>query len=305
MARLLLGALSFDTFRVNDMSTETVELQKKILEVFIEVKKICDKHNIRYFAVGGTCIGAVRHNGFIPWDDDLDIAVPINDFERLTELCKKELPKPFELFICPDYKHNPNPFIKVHNTQTTFIEKYELDYPDDYKGVFIDIFPLIGIPSDEEESKKYNRKLRLLTALNEKWHYSLHKCPGIKGVILWVLTCPLRPFLRKTFWADKLYKNYRKNDFDSYEYISYTWFPRDYKTKAQKKWFESYVELTFENTKMRCPSGYDEFLTLQFGDYMQLPPESERQCHDNGGIVDIEKPFSYYAKKYRETGSVR
>ena len=287
------------------MSTETVELQKKILEVFIEVKKICDKHNIRYFATGGTCIGAVRHNGFIPWDDDLDIAVPINDFERLTELCKKELPKPFELFICPDYKHNPNPFIKVHNTQTTFIEKYELDYPDDYKGVFIDIFPLAGVPSDTKERKSYNRKLKLLIALNDKWHYSLSKCPGKKGMLLWILTCPLRPFVSRRFWADKLYEFYNKYDFDSFDYTGCTWSPEIERLTFPKSWFEGYTELPFENSSMRCPIDYDSFLTHHFGDYMQLPPESERQCHDNGGIVDLEKPFSYYAKKYRETGSVR
>ncbi len=282
------------------MSTETVELQKKILEVFIEVKKICDKHNIRYFAVGGTCIGAARHKGFIPWDDDLDIAVPINDLDKLIELCKKELPEPYRVFNCMEHVHNPNPIFKVHNTQTTFIEKFELNYPDDYKGIFIDIFPLIGIPSDDAKSKKYYRKLRILTALNDKWHYKLSECPGKKGMLLWILTCPLRPFLSKTYWSDKLYKNYKKYDFDSCKYTSYTWFPRDYKTKAPKEWFESCVELPFEETKMRCPSGYDGFLTLQFGNYMQLPPESERQCHDNGGLVDLYKPFSYYAKKKQE-----
>lgn len=282
------------------MSKETVELQKKILEVFIEVKKICDKHNIRYFAIGGTCIGAVRHNGFIPWDDDLDIAIPINDFEKFKELCKKELPEPYELFICPDHKHNPSLFIKVHNTQTTFIEKYELDYPDDYKGVFIDVFPISGVPSDEKERKRYFTKLKLLTALNDKWHYSLSKCPGKMGMLLWILTCPLRPFLPCNFWSNKLYEFYNKYDFDSMEYTGRTWSTEIEKSAFPKEWFEGYAELPFETTSMRCPVDYDAFLTRIFGDYMTLPPESEREVHNEGGLVDLNRSFLYYAEEKRK-----
>ena len=282
------------------MSTEKIELQKKILEIFIEVKKICEKHNIRYFATGGTCIGAVRHKGFIPWDDDLDISVPINDFYRLRELCEKELPEPYKVFMCTEHRHNPNPFMKVHNTQTTFIEKFELDYPEDYKGVFIDIFPLAGVPSEKKERKSYYRKLILLIALNNKWHYKLFECPGKKGMLLWLLTCPLRPFLPFTYWSDKLYEFYNKFDFDSCEYTGNTWDANIAWQTFPREWFDGFSELPFEDSTIRCPKNWDAYLTAHFGDYMKLPPENERQSHDIGGIVDLEKPFSYYAEEYRK-----
>ena len=80
-------------------SNEIKKVQNEILSIFIEIDKLCEKHNLRYYAIGGTCIGAVRHNGFIPWDDDLDIAMPRKDYERFIAIASEELPKHLKLFL--------------------------------------------------------------------------------------------------------------------------------------------------------------------------------------------------------------
>ena len=102
------------------------DLQKRILDIFREVRDILDRNGITYFAIGGTCIGAVRHGGFIPWDDDLDIAVPIEQFGRMLDLLKAELPPHLELYTGAERKHYRYIFVKVTDNRTTFIEKTEI-----------------------------------------------------------------------------------------------------------------------------------------------------------------------------------
>ena len=103
-------------------------LQNEILNIFKSIKEIFERNGIDYFAIGGTCIGAVRHNGFIPWDDDLDIAVPIEQFDNMLNVLKKELPSELALYTCHNRKHYRYIFVKVINTKTTFIEKSEAGF---------------------------------------------------------------------------------------------------------------------------------------------------------------------------------
>ena len=133
------------------------DLQKRILDIFREVRDILDRNGITYFAIGGTCIGAVRHGGFIPWDDDLDIAVPIEQFGRMLDLLKAELPPHLELYTGAERKHYRYIFVKVTDNRTTFIEKTEIGYPDAYKGVFIDIMPISGVLPDKRFYSRIKR----------------------------------------------------------------------------------------------------------------------------------------------------
>ena len=110
------------------------ETQKVILSIFKEISGICARHNIPYFAIGGTCIGAVRHQGFIPWDDDLDIAVPIEHFDFLLDCLRKEIPSDLYVIDSHDHMHYHYVWAKVCDKNTTFIEKSEYRYKDAYKG---------------------------------------------------------------------------------------------------------------------------------------------------------------------------
>ena len=125
--------------------SEYKKIQAELLKIYKEIKQLCDKNNIRCFAVGGTMLGAVRHNGFIPWDDDMDLGIPVDDFDKFRKACKKELREPYEfkdlLWIGG----------KVHNKQTSFIETPCAINRENGYGIFVDIFPIIGTPNSSEE----------------------------------------------------------------------------------------------------------------------------------------------------------
>ena len=144
-------------------------LQGIILNIYKEVKQILDRHGLRYFAIGGTCIGAVRHGGFIPWDDDLDIALPDVDFKRFLEIAEQELPSNLKLMRSSDRPPLRRRLKRRCLTATPPLSRAsKRRYPDEFKGVFIDIFPLGGTPEDEKQRDKFCKKLVMYKRFNEK-----------------------------------------------------------------------------------------------------------------------------------------
>ena len=268
-------------------------LQKKIYEIFLAVKKICDEHDIPYYAIGGTCLGAVRHKGFIPWDDDLDIAIPGHDFEKFYKIAKGELPD--------------NLMIKVYDINTTFIEKFERRYPKEYKGIYIDIMPLYGIPKNQKKFYIYSLQVSICFFMNELLrlpYEDVSRFCHLRAKILWIVTRPINKVITKKygyrFWSDLWKSIVSKYDFNKSIYTGYTWCYIKKCWIFPKKWFNSYIELPFEETTIRCPVSWDKYLTHQFGNYMKLPPEDERVNHSENAIVDCNKPFSYYQRKFKE-----
>ena len=127
-------------------------MQKHLLALYHDFKQFCEKNNIHYCAVGGTAIGTVRHNGFIPWDDDIDVGMPIADYERFLKLTSK-LPKHL------GYAEVEWMGGKVYDKRTTIIETQFLSRPERYFGAFIDIFPMVGTPNDDAEREKFNKDI--------------------------------------------------------------------------------------------------------------------------------------------------
>ncbi len=281
-------------------------LQEQILAIYKEVKKIIDRHNLRAFAIGGTCIGAVRHQGFIPWDDDLDIALPDVDYNRFLQYAPAELPPHLKLARCEDRPHNAALSTKVFDVNTTFIESYETPYPDEYKGVFIDIFLLSGTPEDEAERENYFKKFLRYTRLNEKRRLRPSMLDRTRSKAMWWAVLPLR-LLPYRFWSDRLNRLIAKYPYDSHTYISHAWNP--YSKHFLLRRDEVYgtpKELPFEDTTMPCVEDCDTFLTAIFGDYMQLPPESERHgIHSGNGVIDLNRPYTYYQQQFRKTGTLK
>ena len=174
-------------------------LQGVILEIYKEVKKIFDRHGLRYYAIGGTCIGAVRHHGFIPWDDDLDVALPDVDFKRFIELAERELPPRYKLLISSDCPHRDSLEAKVYDTETTFIESFEKRDPDSFKGVFIDIFPMCGTPENDKGRIKFCKKLVMYKRFNEKRRLRLSDLERTRSKLMWFAVLPLK-LLPYRFW---------------------------------------------------------------------------------------------------------
>lgn len=282
----------------------TRQVQLLQVDILNEFKRICEKYGLRYFAIGGTCIGAIRHAGFIPWDDDIDVAMPHADYEKFRAVAKNELTAPFELYDPHDHVSANINFLKVHNANTAFIEDGVVPFPDGYKGVFIDVMPIYGLP-------KGKWKTRYLL----EWHgLALRKngyvrIPSIEtkdpfSKIVFLTTGSVRKKGNYNHYLKKLEDRFRKYSFEGAEQIFFGWRTMEFwKIKARYKrmvfparLFADFKEVPFESTTIRVPIGYDEYLTQDFGDYMQLPPEEERFIHSTA-VIDLEKSFREYAGK--------
>lgn len=118
-------------------------LQLRILKILLAVDKVCKEHGLRYYIMAGTMLGAVRHKGFIPWDDDLDIGMPRADYDLLMSHSKEWLPQPYEAVCAENDPNYPLPFAKIQDADTTLIERMHLKY---LGGIYLDVFPLDGVP---------------------------------------------------------------------------------------------------------------------------------------------------------------
>lgn len=259
------------------------EVQKVILSIYKEIKKICDAHKINYYAIGGTCIGTIRHKGFIPWDDDIDIAIPIEQYDLFLQFARTELPNYLYVLTCDDAIHYPNGFAKICDNRTMFIMRSSLYYPDSYKGVFVDIMPISGIPVCRIPRLLFCKRIKLLGWLNIKRRYG-------SGLIQFILKA--FPF---NFFSSHWIRLLRMHPFKKSKITGYVWWP---------SWIELLVfptsfmgdpiELKFEDTTMKCPREYHNYLSFQFGDYMTLPPLEKQITHH--GFIDLNNSFKYYQK---------
>ncbi len=271
-------------------------IQKRILEIYKEIKKVCDAHNIEFCSIGGTTLGAVRHNGFIPWDDDLDIAIKIEDFETFVNVCRECLPDWLEVFIPGETKHWGLPFIKIMDNRTMMTCSSEMSYKDCYTGIFVDVMILHGMPRYFKQLKSYIGKMGFLVRAQSavKQKFSL-KTP-LPHILLWVMTRPVSWFCSKDFYWKKFLKFLQTYQIEGSRYVADTGgmfvFPHS--------WFAYTKKMPFENTIMKVPIGYDGYLTMVYGDYMQLPPEEKRTADhiDSGGILDLNKSYKEYVHDY-------
>lgn len=249
------------------------ELQKRILDIYKVFKEICDKHGLRYFAEGGTAIGAVRHGGFIPWDDDLDVVMPMPDIHKLLKIFPKEAPKHLGVF----WFTIEGRVLKIHDKKTTFIEWAVLDKPADYEGVFIDIFPLIGLPDGKTEADRFAQEVG--SVYGDEYIKYLSDKQAKKHVPHYMSLCNLY-------------------NYDSANYVGRTVF----RYVLQKASFDKPTVYKFEDTEIYLPGDISSFLA-RFGDYMKLPPEDQRSGHHEvQSIVDLTKPFKYYEKELVRAG---
>lgn len=289
---------------MQQINSDIRKTQQFALEIFKEFKRVCDKNQLRYFAIGGTCIGAVRHKGFIPWDDDIDIAMPAEDYHKFMSVYAKELQEPYSVFLPSDAKHYTMFFGKVQNRNTTFVEETIKDYPDRYIGVNIDIFPVYGLPKAEKKIEQIVWKNELLRKINSKIRLPFGECESIGGKILWILLLPLHifPFYFITDLQDKMLSQY------SFEKSAKIYFPwrlipdsdtnsdYTYKNIFYTEDFIETIEKPFEDTVILIPKGYNRYLTMDFGDYMKLPAIEFQTAGHPKAILDFERSYKYYQK---------
>lgn len=268
------------------------EYQVHILNIFKVVSSICKKHNIRYYAIGGTCIGAVRHKGFIPWDDDLDIAVPIEDYDRLKKLLIDELPPHLKYYDCKSSLHYHYVFSKVIDTRTTVIQNTVKHYKDAYIGVYIDIMPLSSIPSNPIFRMVHIAKIMTVFMLNIVRRFPLCSQNSITGKLAsLVFKVPLSVFKFDKF-SDIYIHELEKCPCKNSNNVAFSWSKQVFRNIFPYEWFSDTIEMQFEDTTIECPIDYDKYLKKHFGDYMIIPPLSQQKKHDS--FVDLNHPFTDY-----------
>ena len=278
------------------------DLQKCLLNLLKEFVRVCDKHHLTYFLVGGTCLAAIRHKGFIPWDDDIDVAMPREDYEKFL-LLQNEFDK---RYFIQTYKTDKNyilNYAKLRDSSTTFIENFYQTMNINH-GVWIDIFPLDGMaykvkkPSSLAYKVKYtwwNTFMMYLPALKRE----IHKETFFKDVSLnvvsilffWLNIAHLRnkwvnfwmqriPYKKATLVGNLCGTNHKKEAM-----------PLDI--------FKNGKKVQFEDIMVNVPYDYDKYLTLLFRDYMKLPPLEKQVGHHHDKGFSLEIPYKEYIKKHR------
>lgn len=258
-------------------------IQSMQLEILKEVKRICDEHKIDYFIIYGTLLGAVRHKGTIPWDDDIDICMLRKDYERFLKLCPTELDPQYEIATLDRDLSYPIPIVKVQKKGTRFADK-SYRFVKHPLGVFIDIFILDNLSDSEIEANKqfqqasFWNKLLVIQALP----FPVLNASGLKGKAIHVATAVAHIFLKlvsRNFLNQKyLSVCKRYNQQKTSRVITFAELTANMKPMEFNKLYPL-SDLIYEDTVVKAPNLYKDILIDLYGDYMQLPPDDQRRNH--------------------------
>jgi len=283
-------------------------VQSHALYIYKEIKKICDKHNLRFYAFAGTAIGAVRHHGFIPWDDDIDIVMPREDYDKFKSLANL-LPSQLQLVDCAEDSNSPVSFIKVQDINTCYTDSADISNPSAYYGIFVDIMPMDGVPDNKLMYRLFRLSLRIPLLLQtmivqyERGMRTATDTPAKRALrnisgLLSRIGLLNKNNLKKTFL-----KRMSRYPLDASRYTSCLWqfvTPAGVSVTARYpvSIYDSYIDMPFEDTTMRMPNGYEDYFAAVCPDYM-TPPPKEKQIPHHQGIVDFNKSYLVYAEEAR------
>ena len=257
------------------------KLHEVELEILKEFKRICEKNNLRYFAVGGTLIGTIKYQSFIPWDDDVDIGMPREDYEKFLSIGNKEIKKDYFIQSGKDYKTDWVPFIKIRKKYTIANEQStdHIDYP---KGIFIDVFPYDEVPKNDGFVFKLRSNIIRILVETVMYKWKIKKLKDCRRKIF--------VFLFSAFSKKQLkkmtYKLMTLTNNKGYKYM--TSFCGAYTMKKETHLKSTLLEPTsgdFEDIKINIPKDSDKFLKQIYGNYHEDPPKEKRVNHSMVQIV--------------------
>ena len=271
------------------MKTNNEELRKLQLielDMLQELKRICEKHKIKYYIIGGTLLGAKRHGGFIPWDDDIDVAMPRKDYDYFISIAGKELKAPikvnhYTLKGSDTTKYVAgvvNPEVIVYEDRATEFSQY----------VWIDILPIDALPNSWLGEKIYKFRTYYYRALSG--FVNIDKIRSIKRkwyeevLIKFARIVPIGKMLNLTKIRNKMDKMFRSQNYAKADFVGTFLGRYSFHEVVPKSYFGEGAMIDFEGIPFNAPEKLEEYLTHMYGDYMKLPPEDKRKPH----IVKVE-----------------
>lgn len=260
-----------------EKTNEHEQLRRAQLMIAREIKRICKKYDINYFLDAGSMLGAVRHGGFIPWDDDMDIGMPKEDYRRFLEVAQKELGDKYFVDNYNTNDENPLVFTKIRLLGTQYIEN-KSNVMAKHNEIFVDVFPYYYISDNNIIRKIEAFRMQLLAhMLLIKGGFKVWKGESNLKYFKFLPVQILSHVFSSRYIKAKMEKLYDKHEnthnicVHSGSCYNYWYFP--------KAIFDKMIDIKFENDLFKIPEDYDVFLTQAYGDYMQLPPEEDRKTH--------------------------
>ena len=276
------------------------------LDLLNEFDRVCKKHGIHYVASGGTMLGAVRHHGFIPWDDDVDLMMMRDEYDRFCKIAPSEFKHPY--FFQTEETDNGymRYFARLRNSETTGIQQYEASSHFKYnQGIFIDIFPLDAVPDDKElflQQSKDAEVTRQKIHQVCKWGYHLPKTNTFGYKVKKYFILPFfGKFIMKFYRPNKLYQQYvnicKRYNKENTKYVSLLSFEFDHDVHyIQRKDMKNIIDIDFEFLQIPIIANYDEALRWKYGNYKEFVKAPN---YHGGMIFDTDVSYEEYFKTHK------
>lgn len=275
---------------------DSVIWKKKLLDILKFTIKVCEEHGLKYFVCGGTAIGTVRHHGFIPWDDDIDIIMPRPDFIEFERIMKEMNDADYEFFSYSSNKDYFHPMGKVSDKHTTLLE---LDSQNFVEGLYLDVFPLDGCSNSFEEFKKdlvryqhlYLKLQVVLEPMNKRLASGLLRMIKKRNFyfLRYLPYYLIRTFLKREKIIAQMVKIEKSHRYEDSNFVACYSGSYNYKEYIPKEWLGTGRKMSFEGVDVIMPENYDAYLNHFYGDYMELPPESKRVSHHFAAYYNLNE----------------
>jgi len=266
------------------------EVQSRLLDMVSWFHNFCEENSLKYYLIGGTMLGAVRHKGFIPWDDDIDIGMPREDYNKLADILSCSKSEKYELetpdTLEKDYYY---PFSKIYDTSTTLIEntKYKIK-----RGIYIDLFPIDGIGDSLEEGYRNYKKI------NRLFNLLLTRVTGIrkgrsfyKNASTYIMQLIPECFINNKKILQKLISASQSRKFEDSPFVGNLCGAWRYKEIMPKEMFGRPTKIVFEGIEVYGVEKPEEYLSHLYGDWRKLPPVEKQVSHHDFVLLDLNKSY--------------